>query len=270
MIRRPPRSPLFPYPTLSRSLAPPPATPTPKAAAVQTPTGRSTPRGSATTLAASPPAIPATSGAAGLRTASTKRSRRRTKFRVATNPPPSAAAPINKPTTMVHLPCRAPYATCASAVSAATVSSDPASRGVMMTRIATATAVVLGLLSACPLVRLPAQSLRVPYQTFTLPNGLQVIVHEDHSVPVVAVNTWYHVGSSDEKPGRTGFAHLFEHIMFMGSQHVPTGEFDRLLEAAGADNNGSTTEDRTNYRSEEHTSELQSRLHLVCRLLLEK
>jgi len=81
---------------------------------------------------------------------------------------------------------------------------------------------------------LSAQSLRVPYQTFTLPNGLQVIVHEDHSVPVVAVNTWYHVGSSDEKPGRTGFAHLFEHIMFMGSQHVPTGEFDRLLEAAGA------------------------------------
>jgi len=117
----------------------------------------------------------------------------------------------------------------------------------MMTRMATATAVVLGLLSAYPPVHLSAQALGVPYQTFTLPNGLQVIVHEDHSVPVVAVNTWYHVGSSDEKPGRTGFAHLFEHIMFMGSQHVPTGEFDRLLEAAGGDNNGSTTEDRTNY-----------------------
>jgi len=116
-----------------------------------------------------------------------------------------------------------------------------------MPRIATTTAVALGLLSAGPPVRLSAQSLRVPYQTFTLPNGLQVIVHEDHSVPVVAVNTWFHVGSSDEQPGRTGFAHLFEHIMFMGSQHVPTGEFDRLLEAAGADNNGSTTEDRTNY-----------------------
>ena len=101
-----------------------------------------------------------------------------------------------------------------------------------MTRIATATAVVLGLWSACPPVRLSAQSLRVPYQTFTLPNGLQVIVHEDHSVPVVAVNTWYHVGSSDEKPGRTGFAHLFEHIMFMGSQHVPTGEFDQIGRAS--------------------------------------
>ncbi len=106
---------------------------------------------------------------------------------------------------------------------------------------------VVGPLTAYPANRLSAQSLRVPYTTFTLPNGLQVILHEDHSVPVVAVNTWYHVGSADERPGRTGFAHLFEHIMFMGSQHVPTGEFDRLLEAAGADNNGSTTEDRTNY-----------------------
>jgi zinc protease len=92
-----------------------------------------------------------------------------------------------------------------------------------------------------------AQPLRVPYETFTLPNGLQVILHEDHSVPVVSVNIWYHVGSGDERVGRTGFAHLFEHIMFMGSQHVPTGDFDKLLEAAGADNNGSTTEDRTNY-----------------------
>ena len=131
-----------------------------------------------------------------------------------------------------------------------------------MTRIATATAVVLGLLSACPPLRLSAQSLRVPYQTFTLPNGLQVIVHEDHSVPVVAVNTWYHVGSSDEKPGRTGFAHLFEHIMFMGSQHVPTGEFDRLLEAAGADNNGSTTEDRTNYYEDGPANALPLMLYL--------
>jgi zinc protease len=113
----------------------------------------------------------------------------------------------------------------------------------MMPKIAPALAVLLALSSA----PLSAQVLRVPYQTFTLPNGLQVIVHEDHSVPVVAVNTWFHVGSSDEQPGRTGFAHLFEHIMFMGSQHVPTGEFDKLLEAAGADNNGSTTEDRTNY-----------------------
>src|SRR6266853_3004386 len=117
----------------------------------------------------------------------------------------------------------------------------------MMPRMWCAAAVLLGVWSAAPVDRLSAQTLRVPYTTFTLPNGLQVLLHEDHSVPVVAVNTWYHVGSSDERAGRTGFAHLFEHIMFMGSEHVPTGEFDRLLEAAGADNNGSTTEDRTNY-----------------------
>ena len=74
-----------------------------------------------------------------------------------------------------------------------------------------------------------------------------MILHEDHSTPIVAVDTWYHVGSGDEQVGRTGFAHLFEHIMFMGSQNVPVGAFDQLLEAAGANNNGSTTEDRTNY-----------------------
>ncbi|HEX9611981.1 MAG TPA: pitrilysin family protein [Gemmatimonadales bacterium] len=114
----------------------------------------------------------------------------------------------------------------------------------MLQRLA---APALGVLLAAAPGRLTAQALRVPYETFTLPNGLQVIVHEDHSVPIVTANIWYHVGSGDERPGRTGFAHLFEHIMFMGSQHVPTGDFDRLLEAAGGDNNGSTTEDRTNY-----------------------
>jgi zinc protease len=88
---------------------------------------------------------------------------------------------------------------------------------------------------------------RLEFEKTTLPNGLEVILHEDHSTPIVVVNTWYKVGSGDEKPGRTGFAHLFEHIMFMGSEHVPTGQFDKLLEAAGANNNGSTTEDRTNY-----------------------
>jgi zinc protease len=82
---------------------------------------------------------------------------------------------------------------------------------------------------------------------YTLANGLEVIFHEDHSAPVVAVNTYYKVGSGDEQRGRTGFAHLFEHIMFMGSEHVPVGVFDQLLEAAGANNNGSTSEDRTNY-----------------------
>jgi zinc protease len=88
---------------------------------------------------------------------------------------------------------------------------------------------------------------RIRFEKYKLPNGLEVILHEDHSTPIVAVDTWYHVGSGDEQVGRTGFAHLFEHIMFMGSQHVPVGAFDQMLEAAGADNNGSTTEDRTNY-----------------------
>ncbi len=88
---------------------------------------------------------------------------------------------------------------------------------------------------------------KIRFEKYTLPNGLEIILHEDHSTPVVTVNTWYKVGSGDEKPGRTGFAHLFEHVMFMGSQNVAVGEFDKALEAAGADNNGSTTEDRTNY-----------------------
>jgi len=77
----------------------------------------------------------------------------------------------------------------------------------------------------------PAASARlsVPFTMFTLANGLTVILHEDHSVPVVAVNVWYHVGSAREKPGRTGFAHLFEHVLFEGSGHVKEGEFDTLL-----------------------------------------
>ena len=92
----------------------------------------------------------------------------------------------------------------------------------------------------------PAQ-LEVPYRLFTLANGLTVILHQDKSVPVAAVNVWYHVGSANERAGRTGFAHLFEHLMFEGSKNVKEGEFDTLLEAAGGNNNGSTSNDRTNY-----------------------
>ena len=92
-----------------------------------------------------------------------------------------------------------------------------------------------------------APRVQVAYTQFTLPNGLHVILHEDHTVPMVSVNMWYHVGSAREKPGRTGFAHLFEHLMFEGSAHVKPGEFDTLLEAVGGENNGSTENDRTNY-----------------------
>ncbi|HTK57133.1 MAG TPA: pitrilysin family protein [Gemmatimonadales bacterium] len=105
------------------------------------------------------------------------------------------------------------------------------------------------LLALWPTGPLAAQTtpLHLPFTIDTLPNGLTLIVHQDRSVPTVAVNMWYHVGSGDERPGRTGFAHLFEHLMFMGSQNAEYPAFDRLLEAAGANNNGSTTEDRTNY-----------------------
>ncbi len=87
----------------------------------------------------------------------------------------------------------------------------------------------------------------IPYTQFALNNGLNVLIHRDPSLPVASVNLWYHVGSKNESPGRTGFAHLFEHIMFEGSAHVPEGDFDNLLESAGGVNNGSTSTDRTNY-----------------------
>jgi len=104
--------------------------------------------------------------------------------------------------------------------------------------------------------------LKVPYTRFVLPNGLNVILHEDHSTPLVSVNVWYHVGSGREKPGRTGFAHLFEHIMFEGSGHVAEGKFDEWLEAVGGDNNGSTTPDRTNYWENLPSNALELALYL--------
>ena len=87
----------------------------------------------------------------------------------------------------------------------------------------------------------------IPYEKFVLDNGLTVIVHEDHKAPIVAVNMWYHVGSKNEKPGKTGFAHLFEHLMFGGSQNAP-GRYIEAMEKVGAtDLNGTTNPDRTNY-----------------------
>ena len=87
----------------------------------------------------------------------------------------------------------------------------------------------------------------IPFEKFTLDNGLTLIVHEDHKAPVVAVNVWYHVGSKNEKPGKTGFAHLFEHLMFNGTENYP-GEFFEPFERVGATGmNGTTNVDRTNY-----------------------
>jgi zinc protease len=110
-----------------------------------------------------------------------------------------------------------------------------------------AAAALLSLLLPATLLAQNTTPIQLTYTQFTLPNGLHVILHEDHSVPIVTVNVWYHVGSGRERPGRTGFAHLFEHLMFMGSGHVKTGEFDSWLEGAGGQNNGSTEYDRTNY-----------------------
>jgi zinc protease len=87
---------------------------------------------------------------------------------------------------------------------------------------------------------------KIPYEKYTLPNGMDVILHEDHSTPIVGVNIWYHVGSKNEVPGRTGFAHLFEHMMFQGSKHFDNDYF-LPLQKAGGQVNGSTSNDRTNY-----------------------
>jgi len=103
------------------------------------------------------------------------------------------------------------------------------------------------VLVAVPLGAQSPAPLQVTHQQFRLANGMNVILHRDTTVPTVAVNVWYYVGSANEKPGRTGFAHLFEHLMFEGSKNVPEGQFDLLLEGAGGNNNGSTNNDRTNY-----------------------
>jgi zinc protease len=118
-------------------------------------------------------------------------------------------------------------------------------------------------LSAWPSARLSAQTVPdIPFRRYVLPNGLTLIVHQDRKAPIVAVNVWYHVGSKNERPGRTGFAHLFEHLMFNGSEHFDK-EFQGPLERVGAtDLNGTTNEDRTNYFENVPTSSLDLALWL--------
>ncbi|MGD2111109.1 MAG: pitrilysin family protein [Phycisphaerae bacterium] len=94
-----------------------------------------------------------------------------------------------------------------------------------------------------------ASAQDVAYEKYNLPNGMTVILHEDHAMPSVCVNTWYYVGAKDEPRRRSGFAHLFEHLMFMGTNRVPEGEFDNIMEAGGGWNNATTSDDRTNYYS---------------------
>ncbi len=102
----------------------------------------------------------------------------------------------------------------------------------------------------------------VKYEKYQLPNGMTVILHEDHSLPVVAINTWYKVGSKDEVARRSGFAHLFEHLMFMGTRRVPGNAFDVIMEEGGGSNNATTSEDRTNYFSSGPASLLPTLLWL--------
>ena len=92
-----------------------------------------------------------------------------------------------------------------------------------------------------------AQAVDVPHETFTLDNGLEVVLIPDRRVPKVVVDVWYDVGSYDDPPGRSGFAHLFEHLMFKGTERVGEGQFDALMEQAGGWNNATTSDERTNY-----------------------
>ena len=102
----------------------------------------------------------------------------------------------------------------------------------------------------------------IDYETFTLDNGLRVVVHEDNKAPVVAVSIWYNVGSKDEPAGRTGFAHLFEHLMFNGSENSPGDYFEPLREIGATDLNGTTWFDRTNYFQTVPRSALERALFL--------
>src|SRR5678809_1474109 len=105
--------------------------------------------------------------------------------------------------------------------------------------------------------------MQIPIETFRLDNGLLVTLSQDNTAPIVAVNLWYHVGPANEREGRTGFAHLFEHMMFEGSQHVGPKAHNRYLEAAGAsDINGSTDFDRTNYYETLPSNQLELALWL--------
>lgn len=98
-----------------------------------------------------------------------------------------------------------------------------------------------------PISRADTKKDIIEFTKFELTNGLKVVLSEDHSIPSVALNICYHAGSKDEEPGKTGFAHLFEHLMYEGSPHIPKGEYEKLTTFAGGENNAYTTEDKTNY-----------------------
>jgi zinc protease len=132
---------------------------------------------------------------------------------------------------------------------------------------ATGSAIALLALFPGPTATSPPPSTsdlpQIPFEKYVLANGLEVILHEDHRIPEVAVDVWYKVGSRDELPGRTGFAHLFEHVMFQGTKHIPEDKHFEFLQKAGASNvNGSTSHDRTNYYEVVPSNQLELALWL--------
>src|SRR2546428_6485192 len=146
-----------------------------------------------------------------------------------------------------------------------------------MSRIALLTLLLGFAAASSPAAQRPARSTRprakaaesappaitIPYQRFVLKNGLTLLVHEDHKAPIVAVNIWYHVGSKNENPGRTGFAHLFEHLMFNGSEHFNDDYFQPFERIGATDQNGTTNNDRTNYFENIPTSALDVALWMA-------
>ena len=125
-------------------------------------------------------------------------------------------------------------------------------------------AVILALCVVTASVRLDAQASapRIPVESYKLTNGLTVLLSVDHTAPVVAVDVEHHVGSKNEEVGRTGFAHLFEHVMFTGSGHVPYGVHDKFTEGVGGSNNGSTNGDKTNFYESVPSNYLETELWL--------
>jgi zinc protease len=117
----------------------------------------------------------------------------------------------------------------------------------MQTRTILSIAVMALALATQAAERPPTNAIEVPYTKYVLDNGLTLIVHEDHKAPIVAINVWYHVGSKNEKAGKTGFAHLFEHLMFNGSEHFDDDYFKAMEKVGATGLNGTTSEDRTNY-----------------------
>ena len=128
--------------------------------------------------------------------------------------------------------------------------------------LALAVAAGVGTLASAQSPQSRPSTLRIPFESYALPNGLRVILAPNHVSPTVAVTAWYHVGSKNEAAGKTGFAHLFEHVMFTGSGHVPYGVHDRLTEGVGGSNNGTTSRDRTTYYETVPSNYLETALWL--------